>query len=330
LRRLTHLHLPALIVLMLAYQWSVPSHFLYDWGWLAWPVALAVQFWLLRVMDKHEESLAGGWHIGSLLLLTAWLCVEVDWQVGQAITGAWKLAAAASVPGLIAFLVWRLRLKPDWPVPGHPLPYRGTSLLLVLVQLGWLTSLSLQLPGDPSPFTYLPLLNPFDLAMLFALLTAGLSLLLLRRDAIMQSSASLAGWLPAYRMVLGLAVFMITTAALVRGVHHLGGVAWRFDTLKSSDTVQTALSIYWGLLGFCGMLLGARRGWRPIWLAGAGFMALVVIKLFTVDLGNSGTIERIISFIGVGVLLLVVGYFAPAPPRQTSTEPDPAAAGDSS
>jgi uncharacterized membrane protein len=45
-------------------------------------------------------------------------------------------------------------------------------------------------------------------------------------------------------------------------------------------------------------------------------MGLVVIKLFLVDLGNSGTIERIVSFIGIGVLLLVVGYFAPVPPRK--------------
>ena len=45
-------------------------------------------------------------------------------------------------------------------------------------------------------------------------------------------------------------------------------------------------------------------------------MAVVVLKLFAVDLGNTGTVERIVSFIGTGLLLLVVGYFAPAPPRE--------------
>ena len=63
------------------------------------------------------------------------------------------------------------------------------------------------------------------------------------------------------------------------------------------------------------MVLGARRGRRAVWFAGAACMALVLVKLFLVDLGNSGTVERIVSFIGTGVLLLVVGYFAPAPPR---------------
>jgi uncharacterized membrane protein len=43
-----------------------------------------------------------------------------------------------------------------------------------------------------------------------------------------------------------------------------------------------------------------------------------VAKLFFVELSNRGGLERIISFIGVGVLLLVVGYFAPLPPRQTA------------
>ena len=43
---------------------------------------------------------------------------------------------------------------------------------------------------------------------------------------------------------------------------------------------------------------------------------MVVAKLLFVELGNRGGLERIVSFIGVGVLLLVVGYFAPLPPRR--------------
>jgi uncharacterized membrane protein len=49
---------------------------------------------------------------------------------------------------------------------------------------------------------------------------------------------------------------------------------------------------------------------------GGLLIGVVVAKLFFVELGNRGGLERIVSFIGVGVLLLVVGYFAPLPPRQ--------------
>jgi uncharacterized membrane protein len=138
----------------------------------------------------------------------------------------------------------------------------------------------------------------------------------LNRDEGLFENAVPAQAATVYRFYLAAAFLVLTTAALVRGVHHLAGVPWDIDRLYDSVVVQTALSIYWGLLGFAGMVWGARRSIRWVWLSGAGFMGLVVIKLFLVDLGNSGTIERIISFIGIGVLLLVVGYFAPAPPRK--------------
>ena len=50
-------------------------------------------------------------------------------------------------------------------------------------------------------------------------------------------------------------------------------------------------------------------------------MGLVVIKLFLVDLGNSGTIERIISFIGIGVLLLVVEILCPRTSEKYASPP---------
>ena len=49
---------------------------------------------------------------------------------------------------------------------------------------------------------------------------------------------------------------------------------------------------------------------------GAVLMAVVVAKLFLVDLSGAGTVERIVSFIGVGVLMLVIGYLSPVPPKE--------------
>jgi uncharacterized membrane protein len=43
-------------------------------------------------------------------------------------------------------------------------------------------------------------------------------------------------------------------------------------------------------------------------------MVVVVLKLFLVDLSSIGSIERIVSFVGVGLLMLVIGYFSPLPP----------------
>jgi uncharacterized membrane protein len=63
------------------------------------------------------------------------------------------------------------------------------------------------------------------------------------------------------------------------------------------------------------MVIATRGRLRTIWLAGAGLLAVVVIKLFLVDLSKTGTVARIVSFVGVGILLLVIGYLSPVPPR---------------
>jgi uncharacterized membrane protein len=62
------------------------------------------------------------------------------------------------------------------------------------------------------------------------------------------------------------------------------------------------------------MLMGAKKQHRKTWIVGAFIMAAVVIKLFLFDLAHNGSIERIASFMSVGALLLLVGYFAPVPP----------------
>ena len=45
-------------------------------------------------------------------------------------------------------------------------------------------------------------------------------------------------------------------------------------------------------------------------------LAAVVVKLLLIDLSGSGTVTRIVSFIGVGVLMLVIGYVAPLPSKE--------------
>ena len=45
-----------------------------------------------------------------------------------------------------------------------------------------------------------------------------------------------------------------------------------------------------------------------------------MLKLFVIDLSNRGGSERIFVFIAVGVLMLVVGYFAPIPPAARAAD----------
>jgi uncharacterized membrane protein len=110
--------------------------------------------------------------------------------------------------------------------------------------------------------------------------------------------------------------FVWSNAVLLRGLHHFIGVPLRFEPLAASNVVQTCLSILWAILALTTMLLASRKRYRQAWVAGAALMTLVIVKLFFVDLASVGSIARIVSFLGVGMAMLVVGYFSPLPPRQ--------------
>jgi uncharacterized membrane protein len=112
-------------------------------------------------------------------------------------------------------------------------------------------------------------------------------------------------------------------------VHHYAGVAWDADVLFDSRLAQAAVSITWAMTGVSLMILGNRRASRVVWIAGAALLAIVVAKLFLIELADRGGLYRIVSFIGVGLAFLVVGYFAPVPVKRAEqvqkadeTEPD--------
>ena len=82
-------------------------------------------------------------------------------------------------------------------------------------------------------------------------------------------------------------------------------IAWKWSFLATLFIV-TALAL---------MSWARRRASRPLWMLGAALLAVVAAKLFLNDLGNSGTVARIVSFIGVGLLMLLIGFLSPIPPR---------------
>jgi uncharacterized membrane protein len=197
----TLIFLPLLALLALEYP-ARQDHYLFALGWLAWPVAWNIQALALRLMDERDDFLAPAWHFASLLLLAVVLSVEAAWWLKMHVSGTWGEAVASAVPGVLALLIWRYRDQPDWPVPEHPTTYLAGSIVLVAGQALYLAWRGVVGPGNPDPLPYIPLANPFDLAMLFAVLTAWLSLGAIRREATLPGLArdrpfsGLDPWLP--------------------------------------------------------------------------------------------------------------------------------------
>ncbi len=292
------------------------QHPLAGFGLLAWPVAFLFH---LRILGRHERT-EGAYmtlsHASGVWLLAAVGAWEVGWQIDHVVEGrhVWPLIAWALVPG---GLLAALALKGDaiaWPVMRYRKAYLWVGALpLAAFLLGWTVYANIGTDGNPEPLPYVPLLNPLDIAQLLAF-----ACLAMWWKGLPAYGIGNAGQIPASwpRALLGGAAFIFLNGVLLRTLHHWAGIPYQLDAMLRSDLAQASLSIFWTVLALVAMLWAHRRGLRVLWFCGAGLMAAVVVKLFLVDLARVGGVERIVSFIAVGVLMLVIGYFAPLPPRK--------------
>jgi len=300
------------------------GHPLAQAGWLGWPLLLAAGWWLLHRLDRWPDDLLStlrtGLHAACALLLVLVLTQESAWQVRQQIGGVWPGLPWAVVPGLALALLGRGALVPAWPLRAHPEAYRlYAGAPLALCAALWVLLLNLSSDGDPRELPYLPLLNPLDVTTLLAFGAV------LRWWRALEPAQAQRLTPPDPRLLPGAAaalVFLWLNAALIRGLHYPAGTPLDLDGVARSFTVQAALSVFWGLLGFAAMGYAARRAQRTVWLAGAGLMAVLLLKMFLVDTAGRGTLARIVSFLAVGALLLLTGYVSPLPPRREPAAPE--------
>ena len=301
---------PSAILLAAVALLSV-AHPAEDLGWVAWPVVIGSMLWVLRAREAIFPRLAGALHAVAYWLVAGLVLWETHWLVGRTAGGIWPEAAVLALGAALVLATQRATTAVAWPFAAHPRSYlqAGCSALLAALTLAALM-LNVSSSGEAAPLPYLPLINPLELASVLVLLA-----LLKWLVALGRQNPELEGVAHVRAPVAGVAVWFLVTMTGARCVHHWARVPYDVDSLAASTTFQTALSIVWGIEGLAAMLVGARSRRRGVWLVGAALMSVVVVKLFLVDLGNTATLARVVSFLGVGVLLLVVGYFAPVPPR---------------
>lgn len=282
--------------------------------WAAYAALWLVSEWLMRDGALHRLALLV---LHTLRSTGPWLMI---WPLGaywiaRGLEGggadpAWaNFLPAWLMMGGLAWVMRRVRAD-GWPVKPVAAWYRDVllplgcawSLLLVAV---W----NIVQDGAMAPLPYVPLANPLDLTSIFALLlcVAGYRM---RQDALARYRPQLlgAGALLAYAWF---------NLALLRTVSHYVGVPYYFDDMFASQFVQAMLSLVWSVTALLLMRHAARKQERKLWIVGAVLLGVVVAKLFLVDLSNVGGVERIVSFLGVGALMVGIGYLAPYPSSHT-------------
>jgi uncharacterized membrane protein len=302
------------MLLTAVWQLDAGGHPFAHAGWMAWLLAVAVFYGVLYRQQRDEIAvMPNAQHIAITWLICGLLIWELGWQLNNLGWGSsWRMAVWGAVPAAaILFIVTLGRAR--WPWRDHFALFRLNALTpLVVLGVLW----SLMALGDPArvqPMPYVPLLNAIDLTQALVLwaiwcwLTSGEHA---EHDVLWQ-----------YRKhVVSIAAFLWVNAIVLRTIHHWTGVAYQFSALFHSVTVQTSFSLLWTTTAFALMVTASRKRYRYLWFTGAALLSVVVAKLFLFDLANTGTIARIVSFMGVGGLLMWIGYKVPVPPGDVEAE----------
>ena len=327
-----HLHwlparLPSLLLLpaivfsaFIAYVDYSSTHPLANYGYLSWLLAFSGQYLLLyRNAQDWSDDLVKKWHMGTMWVLVFMLSWVMAESVNSFVIGSqiWGEVFWGLLPAMIILFLLRHHQKLNWPVLTYKESYLGFGLIpLLIVNSIWLLA-SCFVEGRPRPLNYLPLANPLELTQLFILFVLFIWIWQIRRQKIpvptkIQIPTLLYG-------IVALAFIWLNTV-VGRAVHFFYGVRFNPDALFDSAVYQASISIVWTLAALSMTFFATRYGKRRLWFAGAALIAAVTVKLFLVDLEDSDTIERIVSFLTVGILLSVIGYLSPLPPVEQRTD----------
>jgi uncharacterized membrane protein len=288
------------------------------YGWLLWPCAWFVHWAALRLADaptpaasaaaaeSDRERLLRTAHAASAVMLTAQIAWEASEWTARATDPhtAWTACAAALPAIAFLLLVVRFHASTRWPA----VPYRdayaiGAGGPIAGFLAVWSFVVNAVSPGDASPLPYVPVANPLDATLGLALV----ALVMWARGFAAIPERALYRW-------IGAGVFVVLNGVVIRAAHHWGNVPWRLSALLASKPLQAALTLTWTVTALALMYAATKRKLRALWMLGAALLAAVVVKLFVVDLGALSGLPRVVAFLGVGVLLLVIGFLSPLPP----------------
>lgn len=180
---------------------------------------------------------------------------------------------------------------------------KHSAYILVLITFIWSLSANFSLDGQLVG-VYLPLLNPLDLTLISILLYQ--SYVALKVDS---------NYRTIVLVICGLGAFVTVSSMLVRGFASVWGTPTWEHSAWSVSMVQTGLTILWTVIAMVLMFLANKKAIRLVWFAGIALLTIVVAKLVLIDMSNTSAVLRVVSFIGAGLLMLVIGYLAPLPPK---------------
>ena len=246
----------------------------------------------LFIMAQPQSS-----HLGYVKVWAglSWLALAI---VGLAIFAQMPVVALAFVP--VVYSLWAYKAHKTTLL--HQIPVWCLSLI-------WLLVVSV----DRHSAEYLYFVPLFNLTDFFSILVFAGLLFIIYQHAFDQDK-SLEWTFKITTILVGLLVF---SSVVVRGLHHYWATPLWSASIWTNGVVQLSLTLLWVILAFVLTTYSSRKMIRQLWFVGAALLGIVVLKLILLDLSQSATLTRVISFIGAGGVMLIIAYLAPLPPSSS-------------
>jgi uncharacterized membrane protein len=230
--------------------------------------------------------------------------VVAGYASGELLAGAWLVLAWAAASAGLALLAWWLREK----------RFEVASAAYLVLALG--QTLVFEAPLDDlfqasrHPESGVPsLLLVIGAAAVFALAVRGDAGPAPEPGGCDELAHELDMRRPLWRRiaeataaVLGVYAISLTILGIAEAV---GGAS----VTTNFERGHSAVSAFWGLIGLLVLYAGLKRGLTWLRLVGFGLFGLALAKLFLYDLAYLSSITRALSFLAVGAVLLLAGFF---------------------
>ncbi len=297
---------------------------------LAWIAAfISGYIYLYKIRDSKINSNTGInnrfilLHISLFWMLLGWFAREIFHLFDTLPWGyeviKWSLLAtiASGITLLFYILIKRqyitsfTLIKSYWSI--GLLPLISYMALYLIVGLG--------MSGQIIYWPYIPIINPLDESAIFSLIMFCVWLkLAMNYWQIENKTTNLANFkipLPNLIVILLLTLtFLWANSIVLRCLSQTFDISWSTFNLWHNNIVQMTLSLLWMLSAVILIAIGHRYSLRKIWFCGQLMQMIVIIKLIFVDIREIDGLLRAFAFIGVALLMLLIGYFAPLPPKQ--------------
>lgn len=78
--------------------------------------------------------------------------------------------------------------------------------------------------------------------------------------------------------------------------------------LARTKIIKTGLPVLWGILAFVFLIIGIKKQYKSLRIIALSLLGLTILKLFLYDISNISETGKIISFILLGILILIISF----------------------